>query len=697
MYKHTEKLDRKYFGLALAAILLAGVAVFGQTTEFTYQGSLKDGAAPANANYDFEFALFDAASGGTQVGATLARNTVAVTNGIFAVKLDFGSQFPGADRYLEIRVRISGGGGLTTLSPRQLVNSAPYSVKTLNADNATTATNATNATTAQTAVNATNATTANNALSLGGVDAGRFVQKDAGGNVVVAGALTVNGIVQSTLGGIRFPDGTTQTSAATGGGSITGVTAGTGLSGGGTTGNVTVNIAPGGVGPTQLADNAVTTAKLADANVTNAKIVDVAGGKITGSITTATIPGANVTGTVANATTAATATNALNLGGVAAGQYVQTGDARLSDARNPLPNSVNYIQNRTSPQAVSSFNISGNGTAGGSLTANGNGQTAVVANSTGSATGVYGHSETGVGVQGSSDSGTGVYGNSNTGLAGSFTGPVNISGHVGIGTTNVSAKLDVVNASGAAVSGTSTTGLGVFGNSQSGVGVRGDSATSAGVHALGNNSGSVALQTNGTSWFQGNTTPLNNTSGTGILIGTASGRGFIAAASYPFAGQTLTLNEAGGNVGIGTAAPTATLSVNGGANKPGAGSWTDFSDERLKNIKGNFTSGLKALMRLQPIRFEYKKDNALGLKAEGEFIGLGAQAVERVIPEAVTKTESGYRMITNDPIIWTMLNGIKEQQAQIATLRSSNVALSMRLRAVEKRLPKKRGSARRHR
>ncbi len=324
MYKHTEKLDRKYFGLALAAILLAGVAVFGQTTEFTYQGSLKDGAAPANANYDFEFALFDAASGGTQVGATLARNTVAVTNGIFAVKLDFGSQFPGADRYLEIRVRISGGGGLTTLSPRQLVNSAPYSVKTLNADNATTATNATNATTAQTAVNATNATTANNALSLGGVDAGRFVQKDAGGNVVVAGALTVNGIVQSTLGGIRFPDGTTQTSAATGGGSITGVTAGTGLTGGGTTGNVTVNIATGGVGTTQLADNAVTTAKLADANVTNAKIADVAGSKITGSITTATIPGTSVTGTVANAANAATATDATQLGGVAANQYLLT-------------------------------------------------------------------------------------------------------------------------------------------------------------------------------------------------------------------------------------------------------------------------------------------------------------------------------------------------------------------------------------
>lgn len=29
-------------------------AGFAQTTEFNYQGSLRDGAAPANANYDFE-------------------------------------------------------------------------------------------------------------------------------------------------------------------------------------------------------------------------------------------------------------------------------------------------------------------------------------------------------------------------------------------------------------------------------------------------------------------------------------------------------------------------------------------------------------------------------------------------------------------------------------------------------------------
>ncbi|HYV00405.1 MAG TPA: hypothetical protein VE977_16355, partial [Pyrinomonadaceae bacterium] len=46
-----------------------------------------------------------------------------------------------------------------------------------------------------------------------------------------------------------------------------------------------------------------------------------------------------------------------------------------------------------------------------------------------------------------------------------------------------------------------------------------------------------------------------------------------------------------GTVGIATNAPTDTLSVNGTASKPGGGSWAVFSDERLKNVKGLFTSG----------------------------------------------------------------------------------------------------------
>ena len=99
------------------------------------------------------------------------------------------------------------------------------------------------------------------------------------------------------------------------------------------------------------------------------------------------------------------------------------------------------------------------------------------------------------------------------------------------------------------------------------------------------------------------------------------------------------------------------------------GSWSVFSDERLKNNKGSYTRGLKAALQLQPVRFMYKPDNALGLKSEAETIGFGAQHLQQIIPEAVTTNANGYLQVNNDPIIWTMLNAIKEQQQEIEKLR----------------------------
>ncbi len=74
-------------------------------------------------------------------------------------------------------------------------------------------------------------------------------------------------------------------------------------------------------------------------------------------------------------------------------------------------------------------------------------------------------------------------------------------------------------------------------------------------------------------------------------------------------------------------------------------------------------------MQLQPLRYEYKRDNALGLKSSGEHIGFGAQSVQKIIPEAVSKNDKGYLLVNNDPILWTMLNAIKEQQKEIAELK----------------------------
>ncbi len=153
---------RNIFGVVFI-VLAFGIMANAQTTAFNYQGSLKTGGSPANGNYDFEFALFDALSAGTQLGSTLTKTNIAVADGVFSVSLDFGNQFPGANRFLEIRVRPNGGGAFTLLTPRQQISNSPYSVRSLNAANA------------DTASNASTATTANNAFQLGGVAANQYV------------------------------------------------------------------------------------------------------------------------------------------------------------------------------------------------------------------------------------------------------------------------------------------------------------------------------------------------------------------------------------------------------------------------------------------------------------------------------------------------------------------------------------------
>lgn len=138
---------------AIIIILTAVQVATAQTPVFTYQGRLTDNSADASGTYQMQFALFDAAAGGAQIGSVIERNTVTVTNGIFTVQLDFGANaFSGADRFLQISVRRNSGEGYTALNPRQKIDSAPYAIKSLTAANA------------------------DNAQNLGGAAANQFVQ-----------------------------------------------------------------------------------------------------------------------------------------------------------------------------------------------------------------------------------------------------------------------------------------------------------------------------------------------------------------------------------------------------------------------------------------------------------------------------------------------------------------------------------------
>jgi len=99
-------------------------------TAFTYQGQLRKSGAPVTGSCNFRFSLFDALSGGAQIGATQTRSGVSVSNGLFTIPdLDFGSgAFNGEARWLAIAVQCPPDSSYTALSPRQALTPAPYAL-----------------------------------------------------------------------------------------------------------------------------------------------------------------------------------------------------------------------------------------------------------------------------------------------------------------------------------------------------------------------------------------------------------------------------------------------------------------------------------------------------------------------------------------------------------------------------------------
>ena len=87
---------RTYIQRATAVSLLLGLMgmpALAQTavgTDFTYQGKLRRAGAAVNGTADFQFRLFDAPTGGNQIGSALNLSSVSVADGLFNTRLDFG-------------------------------------------------------------------------------------------------------------------------------------------------------------------------------------------------------------------------------------------------------------------------------------------------------------------------------------------------------------------------------------------------------------------------------------------------------------------------------------------------------------------------------------------------------------------------------------------------------------------------------
>ena len=149
---------------------------------------------------------------------------------------------------------------------------------------------------------------------------------------------------------------------------------------------------------------------------------------------------------------------------------------------------------------------------------------------------------------------------------------------------------------------------------------------------------------------------------------------FILAAGLQNAGAGFGMTERmsileNGNVGIGAASPTATLYVNGSTVLTQG--YTTSSDARLKTDVTPITGALATVERLEGVHYrwlpagERPVGKALNLPVDEPQIGFLAQAVQKVVPEAVTAPKAADDIYTLDPskLIPILVEAIKEQQA----------------------------------
>lgn len=170
-------------------------------TAFTYQGELRQQGGPSNGSFDFRFRLYDQPTGG-QILGTDPLPGVTVSKGLFTVEIDFGATpWNGDARWLDLRVKKTGDATFQQLEPRQKINPTPYALFAPNTGGGG---------------------------GTGGGDTGGdtpwvrngasivYTEGNVGVGTTTPGSfLTVAGTIESTSGGVRFPDGSVQTTAAT--------------------------------------------------------------------------------------------------------------------------------------------------------------------------------------------------------------------------------------------------------------------------------------------------------------------------------------------------------------------------------------------------------------------------------------------------------------------------------------------------
>ena len=99
--------------------------------------------------------------------------------------------------------------------------------------------------------------------------------------------------------------------------------------------------------------------------------------------------------------------------------------------------------------------------------------------------------------------------------------------------------------------------------------------------------------------------------------------------------------------------------------------WSTTSDKRLKREIADATKGLDAINAIQVRNFRYRKGNAYGMDPEPMRVGVIAQELEKVFPEAVKENTEGHKTVSPDSINWALLKAVQELSAKVEALEAA--------------------------
>ena len=107
----------------------------------------------------------------------------------------------------------------------------------------------------------------------------------------------------------------------------------------------------------------------------------------------------------------------------------------------------------------------------------------------------------------------------------------------------------------------------------------------------------------------------------------------------------------------------------------------NLSDRRLKYVGSENISGLEKIRELKVFNYTFKKD-----KKKTPHVGVMAQDLQKIFPDAVTKGKDGFLRIRMEDMFYAVINSIKELDARVTALEKENKDLKQRLEKLEAKL-----------